>query len=260
MNVNINSEVSKLRLPALLREFLQQQAITNPQYKKPRPPQSPTEWLKPAWLVWGVLSVIVFQLTVIISLGDRLSNWYVVGLSLLMIGVGGVGGWWWLKSVNQQVKRKRLKKNYLPQDSYQYAYRQYDEAKKLVTRQQHRKLRQLLSGKLPKLITQSTGRLEEKKLKRILTKTFPFLEVKHRVKFLRKGEWIEIDWVIISERTQVFIGVFFEDNEQDYYLKLLEDTSVRERLLEENWVVIEINSAETLIQILYHLIDKIQLL
>ena len=85
------------------------------------------------------------------------------------------------------------------------------------------------------------------------------MQVKHRVKFLMKKEWVELEWVIISERTKVFLGVFFEDEEKDDYLKLLEDTSVRERLLEENWGVIETTSTEGLIQIIYSLVEQLKL-
>ena len=67
-------------------------------------------------------------------------------------------------------------------------------------------------------------------------------------------------WVIISERTQVFLGVFFENENKDYYLRLLEDTSLRDRLLEENWGIIEVTSTQSLMRILAHLIERFQLL
>ncbi|UUO14810.1 hypothetical protein [Dolichospermum heterosporum] len=75
-----------------------------------------------------------------------------------------------------------------------------------------------------------------------------------------KEDWVEVEWVIISERTKVFLGVFFEDDDQDYYLRLLEDREVRDRLLAENWVILEVTSLESLIQVLYYLVYKVQLL
>jgi hypothetical protein len=260
--------VNNVRLPALIREFLEQQAIANPRYEQPRPPKPYTELVKPTWLIWGAVAIIVFQLTVIVSLGaplrgslrDRLSNWYVVALSLLMIALGAIGGWWWLKSVYKQAHKKRLLQSDVYQFKYKYSYRQYSKAEKLLERQQHRKLHKLLSGKCPKLISQSTITPEEKKLKVFLKKKFPFLQVKHRVKCLIKEDWVEVEWVIISERTKVFLGVFFEDDDQDYYLRLLEDGEVRDRLLAENWVILEVTSLESLIQVLYYLVYKVQLL
>jgi hypothetical protein len=77
---------------------------------------------------------------------------------------------------------------------------------------------------------------------------------------LIKEDWVEVEWVIISERTKVFLGVFFEDDDQDYYLRLLEDGEVRDRLLAENWVILEVTSLESLIQVLYYLVYKVQLL
>ncbi len=110
------------------------------------------------------------------------------------------------------------------------------------------------------MLTQLTVTPEEKPLKILLKKTFPFLQVKNRVKCLIKKEWVEIEWVIISERTQVFFGVFFENENKDYYLRLLEETSVRDRLLEENWGIIEVTSTQSLMRTLAHLIERFQLL
>ena len=216
--------MNQVYLPPIIVNFLQQQAISQPQYHKPVPIKSHFSWPKLYWLIWGAIALVVFQVTIIISFGNSFNNWYVVGLSLLMIGLGGIGGWWWLK------------------------------------RQQHRKLRQLLSVHIPKLFTQLTATSEEKQFKKLLKKTFPFLQVKNRVKCLIKKEWVEIEWVIISERTQVFLGVFFENENKDYYLRLLEDTSLRDRLLEENWGIIEVTSTQSLMRILAHLIERFQLL
>jgi hypothetical protein len=77
---------------------------------------------------------------------------------------------------------------------------------------------------------------------------------------LIKEDWVEVEWVIISEITKVFLGVFFEDDDQDYYLRLLGDREVRDRLLAENWVILEVTSLESLIQVLYYLVYKVQLL
>lgn len=252
--------MNKVRLPPLIEEFLQSQAIILPKFARPIPPKSIPVLINPIWLAASAISLMAFQITIIASSTQQLHHWLVVGLSVLLIGLGGLGGWWWFESVYQQVKRKRLKESYLEQNQSKYSYQKYRQAEKLLERQQHRKLRQLLSGKLPKLITSSTGTPEEKKVKVRLKKTFPFLQVKHRVKFLMKKEWVELEWVIISERTKVFLGVFFEDEEKDDYLKLLEDTSVRERLLEENWGVIETTSTEGLIQTLHSLVGQLKLL
>ena len=252
--------MSKVRLPEILREFLQQQAIANPKYDKPRPPKPYTEVVKPSWLLWGAIALMVFQLTVIAKSGDLLSNWFVVGASIVMISLGGVGAWWWVKSVHQQQQRKRLVQSYVHQSNYRSSCRQYSKAEKLLERQQHRKLRQLLSGKLPKLVSQSRGTKEEKKLKAVLKKKFPFLQVKSRVKCLIQEDWIELDWVIISQRTQVFLGVFIENKPQDDYLRRLEKSEVLQRLLEENWVILEMAFSESLIKIIESLIDKVQLL
>lgn len=260
VSTSIPTTVSKVQLPEIIKEFLQQQALANPKYEKPRPPKLDPGLINSSWFIWGAIAIIVFQLTVIAKNGDRLSNWYVVGLSLLMIALGGIGGWWWLKSVAQPGKRKRLLQSDVEQGNYQYSEGQYSKAEKLLERQQHRRLRQLLSRKLPKLISRSTVTPEAKKLKVLLKKKFPFLQVKSGVKCLMKGDWVEVEWVIISERTQVFFGIFFEDNDQDYYLRLLEDTSVRDRLLAENWGIIEVTSPESLIKTLDELIEGFQLL
>ncbi len=252
--------MNQVYLPPIIVNFLQQQAISQPQYHKPVPIKSHFSWPKLYWLIWGAIAIVVFQLTIIISFGNSFNNWYVVGLSLLMIGLGAMGGWWWLKSVVRARENKGLTDSSFVIKNYQYSYRQYSQAQKLLERQQHRKLRQLLSGQIPNLFTQLTLTPEEKQLKTLLKKTFPFLQVKNRVKCLIKKEWVEIEWVIISERTQVFLGVFFENENKDYYLRLLEDTSLRDRLLEENWGIIEVTSTQSLMRILAHLIERFQLL
>lgn len=252
--------MNQVYLPPIIVNFLKQQAISQPQYHKPVPIKSHFSWPKLYWLIWGAIALIVFQVTIIISFGNSFNNWYVVGLSLLMIGLGGIGAWWWLKSVAWQRENRGLTDTSLIIKNYQYSYRQYSQAQKLLERQQHRKLRQLLSKKYPKLLTQLAVKREEKPLKTLLKNTFPFLQVKNRVKCLIKKEWVEIEWVIISERTQVFLAVFFENENKDYYLRLLDDTSVRDRLLEENWGIIEVTCTQSLMRTIAHLIERFQLL
>lgn len=247
-----------IRLPPLIQEFLRQQALANPKYSKPKRPKPETEWVKTTWLVWGALFMVGFLLTLIISRSDRLFDWLMMGLSVVLITLGGIGAWWWLTSVYQPKKLKRFQIHWV--SNYQGAYRQYSKAEKLLTRQQHRKLYQLLSKKQPKLITQSILTPEEKKLKLRLKKKFPFLQINSQVKCLIKEESIKIEWVIISQRTKVILAVFFEDEEKDYYLKLLEDNSDRERLLDNHCCLIEVNSTESLIKALDYLVNQIQLL
>ena len=100
--------MNQVYLPPIIVNFLQQQAISQPQYHKPVPIKSHFSWPKLYWLIWGAIAIVVFQLTIIISFGNSFNNWYVVGLSLLMIGLGAMGGWWWLKSVVRARENKGL--------------------------------------------------------------------------------------------------------------------------------------------------------
>ena len=103
------------------------------------------------------------------------------GIKFIDDWVRGIGGWLWLKSVFRPRENKGLTDSSFVIKNYQYSYRQYSQAQKLLERQQHRKLRQLLSVHIPKLFTQLTATSEEKQFKKLLKKTFPFLQVKNRV-------------------------------------------------------------------------------
>ncbi len=110
--------VNQVQLPPIIVNFLQQQASSLPQYHKPVPFKSNSPWPKLDWLIWGAIAIVIFQVTIIISFGDSFNNWYVVGLSLLMIGLGGTGGWWWfvneVRSQKSFVQKLFLQRGFMP--------------------------------------------------------------------------------------------------------------------------------------------------
>ncbi|EAZ88874.1 hypothetical protein [Crocosphaera chwakensis] len=232
--------MSQVYLPPIIIDFLKQQAISQPRYSKPVPFKS--KWPKLSWFIWGAIALVVFQLTIIVSLSDGLNNWYVVGLSLLMMGLGVIGVWWWVKSVYYSPEHRL----------YQYKKQQYQSALKLLERQQHRKLRQLLSGKLPKLVKENKLTPFDKKVIGWLKKKYPFLQILPKIKVLKDEDWIDIPCLLISQRTNVFIGVFFLDNNSSEIL--------REKLLETHWVILPVNSLESLVNNLDYLKDKLNLI
>ena len=229
-------------LPPIIVDFLKQQAISLPQYHKPVPFKSNYLWPKLQWLIWGAIAIVIFQVTIIISFGNSFNNWYVVLLSLLMMGLGGIGVCLWVKSVY-----------YSPEfQLYQYKKRQYKAALKLLERQQHRKLKQLLSGKLPKLVKENKLTPEDKPRIGVIKKKFPFLQVYPKMKGLKDENWLEIEWVLVSQRTNVFIGVFFLDNNSSEILG--------KELLETHWIILPVNSLESLVNTLDYLKNKLNLI
>ncbi|MEL4895130.1 single-stranded DNA-binding protein [Crocosphaera sp. Alani8] len=234
--------MKQIYLPPIIIDFLKQQAISQPQYHKPVRLKS--KWPKLSWFVWGAMALVVFQLTIIISLSYRINNGYVVLVlvSLLMMGLGGIGGWWWVKSVYSSPEHQL----------YQYNSQQYQSALKLLQRQQHRKLRQLLAGNLPELVKENKLTPLDKKIIGLLKKKYSFLQVLPKMKVLKDEDWIDIPCLLISQRTNVLIGVFFIHND-------LEESSW-EKLLETEWVILPVKSLETLVNILNYLRDKLNLI
>ena len=72
------------------------------------------------------------------------------------------------------------------------------------------------------------------------------------MKVLKDEDWIDIPCLLISQRTNVLIGVFFIHND-------LEESSW-EKLLETEWVILPVKSLETLVNILNYLRDKLNLI
>ncbi len=232
--------MKQVYLPPIIIDFLKQQAISQPQYAQPVPFKS--KWPKLSWLIWGAIALVVFQLTIIVSLSDGLNNWYVVGLGLLMMGLGGIGAWWWWTSVYHSPEHQL----------YQCKKRQYTSALKLLERQQHRKLRQLLLGKLPKLVKENKLTPFDKKIIGRLKKKYPFLQVLPQIKVLKYEDCLDLPCLLISNRTNVFIGVFFLDNNSS--------EMVGKELLESHGIILPVKSLESLINSLDYLKDKLNLI
>ncbi len=135
---------------------------------------------------------------------------------------------------------------------YQKKKQQYQSALKLLERQQHRKLRQLLSGKLPKLVKENKLTSLDKPIRGILKKKYAFLQVFPKMKGLKNENCLEIEWVLVSPRTNVFIAVFFLGNNSSEILI--------EKLLESHWIILPVKSLESLVNTLDYLKDKLNLI
>lgn len=232
--------MKQVYLPPIIIDFLKQQAISQPRYSQPV--RFKSKWQKLSWFIWGAIALAVFQLTIIVSLSDGLNHWYVVGLSLLMMGLGGIGAWWWVKSVYYSPAHQL----------YQYKKRQYQSANKLLERQQHRKLRQLLSGKLPKLVKENKLTPFDKKIIGLLKQKYPFLQVLPKIKLLKGEDWIDIPCLLISNRTNVLMAIWFLDNNSSEI--------VGKELLESHWIILPVKSLESLVNNLDYLKDKLNLI